>query len=173
MSSYLWCTRWINDINWPQGKIKLQNWISFYITVYGSFQGFYFDFPGLFFAFRGVKSSRAPCNFSLTLGYRENYLLFLSFFFFFFFLLNFGLNSAKCFCRRYDECSKAILVYKFLAQNSLAALKQENKNWQQYALYERHTKLSHLLLAITRWCHPTEYPGVMRGASNREELTYQ
>ena len=40
--------------------LNLQHWISIYITVYGNFQGIYFDFPGLFFAFLGGEIAQSP-----------------------------------------------------------------------------------------------------------------
>ena len=45
--------------------LNLQHWTCFYIAVYGSFQGLFFDFQGLFFALRGRNRPESHVIFSL------------------------------------------------------------------------------------------------------------
>ena len=51
--------------------LNLQHWTGIYIAVYGNFQGLFYYFWGLFFAFRGQNRPEPPCNFFPDLNNAE------------------------------------------------------------------------------------------------------
>ena len=81
-----------------------------------------------------------------------------------------GLKCAKYLCRMHNKMFKRsfCVPYKLQVLEVFGSKNQVNHNsFQQYALFERRTKLLYMILPLAdaRWLHTTHYPGVLRGVS--------